>query len=188
MHTQPHHRARHDQPALRSQARAIRRDSQEAAQRTFAVALIGGLAVIALVFATLLAATPARSHDGAGTHPPSGHLDHRPLPTCDAARVLRLVVDDAANTRAIPYQHPVDVVRVDHIHQTRHIGSLGAGLRERRWCQGRAHLADGHTRNVYYLIEGTAGFAGIRYGVESCMAGRDLWNVHGSDCSALRIW
>lgn len=148
-----------------------------------------------LLWITLLAAAAlvagaaqALAHDGPGTHPRSGHLDHRPLPTCEASRVLARIVDKAAYQGAVPHQHPVAITGFDHVRQTRHVGALGPGLRERRWCEARAHLADGRSRTVYYVVEGFAGFAGIRYGVESCMAGRDLWNIHGSDCSALRIW
>ena len=110
------------------------------------------------------------------------------LPACEARGVLRDVTRKAAYRSQLPYQEPVTVTGYDHVRQTRHVGSAGPGLRERRWCQARAHLASGHTRSVYYLIESHAGFAGISYGVESCMAGRDLWNVHGGDCSALRLW
>ncbi|MFK7792273.1 MAG: cytoplasmic protein [Devosiaceae bacterium] len=147
---------------------------------------------LTLVLATLVAssalATTALAHDGRGTHEPSGYLDARDLPTCDARGVLGQVSEKEAYRGQAAYQYPVAITGYDHVRQTRHIGSTGPGLRERRWCQARAHLASGHTRTVYYVIEGHASFIGATYGVESCMVGRDLWNVHGGDCSALRIW
>lgn len=157
----------------------------------------GSRACQALVFAMLpvvafavmlIGISAAWSHPGAGTHPPSGHLDHRSLPTCEADRVLNLILRDTSNTGAIPYQHPIEVTAIDRIQQTRHVGSMGPGLRERRWCTARLTLDSHQTRTVWYLIEGYAGFAGIRFGVESCVAGRDLWNVYGGDCSVLRTW
>ena len=110
------------------------------------------------------------------------------VPACADRIVLADVTEKAGYRGQLPYQHPVDVTGYDRIVETRYVYPYGPGLRVRRWCQARAHLADGHTRQVYYLIESNAGFAGINFGVESCMAGRDLWNVHGGDCSTLRSW
>lgn len=134
-------------------------------------------------------APQALAHSGPGTHERSGHLDHRDLPSCDAQRVLTQVTDKAETSYADAYP-PVHVEGYDHIRQNRHVGSLGEGLRERRWCQARAHLADGRTRTVFYLIEGFGGFAGIRYGVDSCISGHDFdrWNIYGAHCSTVRAW
>lgn len=119
---------------------------------------------------------------------PSGHLDGYVLPLCDAPAVLSRVVEKAAYRGQVPYQHPVTITAFDHIHQTRYRTSQGPGLRDRRWCQARAHLEDGTRHTAYYLIESHASFVAISYGVESCLSGRDLWNVYGGDCSALRLW
>ena len=130
----------------------------------------------------------AHAHDGPGQHVASGLLDGRPLPVCDASGVLADIVEKAGYRGQSPYQEPVAITGFDRIHQTRHIGSLGLGQRERRWCRARAHLASGEARTVYYLIESTASFVGLSYGVASCMAGRDLWNVYGCNCTTLRAW
>lgn len=137
---------------------------------------------------TALLATSVFAHDGPGVHESSGYLDHRELPTCDASRVIHRIIEKAAYADARQWHTGIVVDGVDRARQTRHISSTGAGLRERRWCEARAHMSDGRTRQVFYLIEGYAGFAGIRYGVESCIAGRDFWNVYGGNCRAIRIW
>ena len=143
---------------------------------------------ISLLCAVLLA-TPILAHDGPGRHEPSGHLDSRVLPACDAPQVLALIVEKASYQGRAPAQYPpLPIASFDHIQQTRHLGSMGPGRRERRWCQARAHIANAHARSVFYVVEGYAGFAGIRFGVESCIAGHDLWNVHGATCSTARYW
>ncbi|MEM1285945.1 MAG: hypothetical protein AAGH43_11205 [Pseudomonadota bacterium] len=118
----------------------------------------------------------------------SGNLDGSELPHCDAPGVLSRIVEKAAYRGQAPHQHPVAITAFDHIHQTRYVSSPGAGLRERRWCQARAYLENGHRHTAYYLIESHASFVAVSYGVESCLSGRDLWNVYGGDCSALRLW
>lgn len=143
--------------------------------------------VCSLVCSALLA-TSVLAHDGPGVHEPSGYLDQRDLPTCDAGRVIHRIIEKAAHADARQWHTGIVVDDVDRARQTRHIGSTGGGLRERRWCEARAHMSDGRTRQVFYLIEGYAGFAGIRYGVESCIAGRDFWNVYGSNCRSIRVW
>lgn len=144
--------------------------------------------VCSALLATSVLATSVFAHDGPGVHEPSGYLDQRDLPTCDAGRVIDKIIEKAAYADARQWHTGIVVERVDRARQRRHIGSTGAGLRERRWCEARAHMSDGRTRQVYYLIESYAGFAGIRYGVESCIAGRDFWNVYGSNCRAIRVW
>ena len=144
--------------------------------------------VLALTLVPYLAAAPTVAHDGPGMHTASGHLDGRALPECDARGVLSRVVEKAGYRGQAPYQEPVTITGFDRIHQTRHIGSLGLGQRERRWCRARAHLATGHTRHVQYLLESHASFVGASYGVESCISGRDLWNVYNGDCGTLRNW
>jgi hypothetical protein len=143
--------------------------------------------LLTLAFSALLA-TSALAHDGPGHHEASGYLDQRDLPSCDAGRVIHRIIEKAAYADARQWHTGIVVERVDRPRQRRHIGSAGTGLRERRWCEARAHMSDGRTRQVYYLIEGYAGFAGIRYGVESCIAGRDFWNVYGGNCRAIRVW
>ena len=149
--------------------------------------MLARLLTILLTLSILPAASAADLSSSAG-YQSASHQTVGTIPACDARGVLRDVTGKAGHRGQLPYQEPVTVTGYDQIRQTRHARSAGPGLRERRWCQARAHLATGHMRTVYYLIESHASFAGITYGVESCMAGRDLWHIHGGDCSALRLW
>lgn len=138
---------------------------------------------LALAFVTLMALPVMAADHGQHRAPTYGDI-----PACDARTVLSQVAEKERYHGQQPYQYLVDVVEFDHVRQTRYVTPAYLSARERRWCQARAHLATGHIRTVFYLIESRASFVGVSYGVESCMAGRDLWNVHGGDCSALRLW
>lgn len=56
----------------------------------------------------------------------------------------------------------------------------------RQYCKADAILSDGHTRDIWYLIEGRMGFAGIGDNVEFCVAGFDRWMVYNGRCRVLR--
>ncbi|MFN7010972.1 MAG: hypothetical protein ACK4PN_13165 [Allorhizobium sp.] len=57
---------------------------------------------------------------------------------------------------------------------------------ERRYCQTRVTMSDGRQRELWYLIEGTFGFAGLGSSVEFCVSGLDPWHVYGAHCKSLR--
>ena len=57
---------------------------------------------------------------------------------------------------------------------------------ERRYCQTRVTTTDGRQRELWYLIEGTFGFAGLGSSVEFCVSGLDPWHVYGAHCKSLR--
>jgi capsid protein len=56
----------------------------------------------------------------------------------------------------------------------------------RQYCEADVVLSDGHTRNIWYLIEGGMGFAGIGDNVEFCVEGFDRWYVYNGRCRVLR--
>ena len=57
---------------------------------------------------------------------------------------------------------------------------------ERRYCETRVTTSDGQQRELWYLIEGTFGFAGLGSSVEFCVSGLDPWHVYGAHCKSLR--
>ena len=61
---------------------------------------------------------------------------------------------------------------------------------DRRYCHATAELSDGRSRDVWYVIERPAGFAGIGGNVEFCVSGFDRWNVYDGRCRVLRpaLW
>lgn len=56
----------------------------------------------------------------------------------------------------------------------------------RRYCGATAHLSDGRSRNVWYIIESRMGFASIGDGVTYCVSGFDDWYVHNGACRVER--
>lgn len=56
----------------------------------------------------------------------------------------------------------------------------------RRYCRGTASLSDGSIRSVHYLVEENAGFVGVSWNVEACLAPLDKWRVYGAYCSTTR--
>lgn len=56
----------------------------------------------------------------------------------------------------------------------------------RRYCTGEASMSDGSQQHLHYLIEENAGFVGVSWNVEACLAPLDKWRVYGSHCSTAR--
>lgn len=57
---------------------------------------------------------------------------------------------------------------------------------ERRYCHATVALSDGHSRDLWFLIENPMGFASFGSNVEFCVAGFDRWHVYGGNCRTLR--
>ncbi len=56
----------------------------------------------------------------------------------------------------------------------------------RRYCVARATMSDGHKTTLYYLVEQEAGFVGVTWNVEFCLAGYEPWRVHDGRCHTVR--
>lgn len=56
----------------------------------------------------------------------------------------------------------------------------------RRYCGATVVLSDGSHHDIWYLIEGRMGFAGIGRNVEFCVSGFDRWFVYNGRCRVLR--
>lgn len=57
---------------------------------------------------------------------------------------------------------------------------------ERRYCHSTVTTSDGARRQLWFLVEGTWGFAGVGHSVEFCTSGLDRWHVYGAHCKSLR--
>ncbi len=88
--------------------------------------------------------------------------------------------------RNVPRLPQVDIVDFYRISETRYQPSHAERPIDRRYCHATAALSDGHSRDVWYLIERPMGFAGIGSNVEFCVSGFDRWNVYNSRCRVLR--
>lgn len=88
--------------------------------------------------------------------------------------------------RNVPNLPLVDIVHFDRIRENRFLPQLPDRPIERRYCQAVVTLSDGNLRDVWYMIENRAAFAGTGQSVEFCVSGFDRWNVYGGRCRVLR--
>lgn len=107
---------------------------------------------------------------------------------CGDARVLNRITQRFRHqVRHVPHLPQVDIVDFHRIGETRYLPQIEDKRPiERRYCHAKAALSDGHTRDLWYLIERPLGFAGIGSNVEFCVAGFDRWHVYGGRCRAVR--
>lgn len=88
--------------------------------------------------------------------------------------------------RNVPNLPLVGIAAFHHVRENRYLPSLPDRPIDRRYCQAKVALTDGHHRDIWYLIEIPMGFAGVGSNVEFCVAGFDRWNVYGGGCRVLR--
>ncbi len=56
----------------------------------------------------------------------------------------------------------------------------------RRYCNARVTMNDGSHGRMYYMIIENAGFVGLGWDVEACIAGQDRWHVYDGHCRTVR--
>ena len=107
-------------------------------------------------------------------------------PDCSAPGVLSFI-DISFDYKASHYLHrDLDITGLYKMHENRFEGRDDTHPVERVYCHARASMSDGHTRDVWYLIERNWGFAGIGQSVEFCVSGLDPWYAYGRNCRSLR--
>ena len=106
---------------------------------------------------------------------------------CGNDKVLGAITKKFAyQVRNVPNLPMVDIVEFRQIRENRYLPSRPDWPIERRYCIADVHLTNGHTRDVWYLIEHPTGFASIGSNVEFCVLGFDRWKVYGGNCRVLR--
>ncbi len=92
--------------------------------------------------------------------------------------------------RRVHHQPGLKISGIVNIHEHRYHAKTEECLVERHYCHATAHMSDGQTRKLWYLIEVDEGFAGfgLAFGdnVEFCLSGLDRWNVYNGACRVLR--
>ena len=71
---------------------------------------------------------------------------------------------------------------ITNMHQHRAYDATETRQIARRYCGATAHLNNGDSRNLWYIIESGMGFASIDDGVTYCVSGYDTWFVHNGAC------
>lgn len=114
------------------------------------------------------------------------------MPGCDDPRVLSQVQRrfhvQATRVHHTPELKLAGVERIRHVEDVPGYKVTRPTMINRRYCQGHALLNNGKHPQVYYLIEQRAGFVGVSWNVEFCLAGYDPWRVHDGHCRTLRPW
>ena len=106
---------------------------------------------------------------------------------CGNDRVLNRISDRFRyQVRHVPHLPQVDILDFHRIKERRYLPQVPTRPIERRYCQATVALSNGHSRDVWYLIEKPMGFAGIGSNVEFCVSGFDRWQVYGGRCRSLR--
>ncbi|SHM28936.1 hypothetical protein [Roseibium suaedae] len=129
------------------------------------------------------AATPI-SGALAADAPYYGPADTSRLPACEAASVQAAVGGRLAQ-EAHYSGNPHTVTGLDGVRELAN-HTNGISPLERRYCTGLARLTDGSQHTVYYKLEEYAGFVGLSWNVEACLASFDRWHVYGASCSTVR--
>lgn len=108
-----------------------------------------------------------------------------PLPACTNEKVLKKIVKRFNWAERKTWHRGFDMVGVNrpHLH---HDHGFKASLIDRRYCHGYAHLTNGKTHRVYYVIEQDMGLAGFGWGVTFCVSGLDPWRIYDGNCRVLR--
>jgi hypothetical protein len=139
---------------------------------------------LALVLA--LAAPFAPSTADAGERPYMSFNGEPRLPACTDSSVTGAVAGRVA--RADPdYGRGLTITGMERVVETSYQVDRPSPY-ARRFCEARAHMSDGRTRRVYYAISEHAGFLGLGWGLEACVAGVDPWRVYDARCRTTRPW
>lgn len=137
-----------------------------------------------LILASLLALAGA-SVPASAADPVYVRIDEPGI--CGHDRVLgRISSRFRYQVRHVPHLPQVDIVDFYDISERRFEPQRPKWPIERRYCHATVALSDGHSRNVWYLIEKPMGFVGFGSNVEFCVAGFDRWHVYGGRCRSLR--
>lgn len=106
---------------------------------------------------------------------------------CSQSWVLRAITHRFRHqVTHVPNLPDVAIADFYGIHERRYLPTDEDHQIERTYCGATVALSDGHSRDIWYLIEGTQGFAGVGDNVEFCVSGFDRWYVYDGGCRVLR--
>lgn len=146
--------------------------------------------IIAAALIAIASASAAFAAD-AFTRPNTGdaYFPLRESPQCTDPAMLKQIVRGFAHKAENQLHRPdLGIADITAIHQHRYLPQDAELARPipRRYCGATAWLTDGSHRDLWYLIEGGAGFASIGSKASFCVEGFDRWNVYNADCRLLR--
>lgn len=108
------------------------------------------------------------------------------FPACDAPQVLNYIQKRFVWTDRKLLKRGLAIDSIEQAHHNRSRSGREYWSVPRLYCHGTAHMNDGHKRQIWWLIEGGMGFAGLRDNLEFCISGLDPLKVHGAWCRSVR--
>jgi hypothetical protein len=147
------------------------------------------MSVLCAIAMAIPAFTPAQAADVIA---PGPYADAGPASPCAEDRNLKAIERRfRIQARKVHHQPRLAIEQITNIRENRHLAKDKTYRAvERIYCRASAHMSDGHSRKLWYLIEVGEGFAGfgLAFGdnVEFCLSGLDRWNVYDGYCRVLR--
>ncbi|PSJ61035.1 hypothetical protein [Kumtagia ephedrae] len=138
------------------------------------------LAVAALALAGLAWTSVAEAAD------PAVGLYRGAGPCADQRYLNKIASRFDYQVRHVPNLPDVAITDFRDIYERRYQPESEDWPISRRYCGATVILSDGHSRNIWYLIEGRMGFIGIGHNVEFCVSGFDRWYVYNGGCRVLQ--
>lgn len=106
---------------------------------------------------------------------------------CTEPKILRKIQHRFRHqVQNVPRLPDVAILEFRNIYQKRYLPELEDRPIARLYCGATVMLSDGHSRDIWYLIEEGMGFASIGNNVEFCVSGFDRWNVYNAHCRVLQ--
>ncbi|MGE0844720.1 MAG: hypothetical protein AB7L41_00520 [Flavobacteriaceae bacterium] len=105
-------------------------------------------------------------------------------PGCDEPRVLGAIQRRFDRTEA-EYWDGMRMLTIDRVRETA-FDDWEPTIIARRYCSARATFSDGQTRGLVYWLRSEQGFAGLGWGFQYCVLGRDRFNTYAPGCKVLR--
>lgn len=140
---------------------------------------------VILLAATLAATKPVNAESSFRLHRSLDAPREANVPVCDDAKVLARMTKNFRRTNIRYRENALEFATVEKIRETDYLINTDE-LTPRRFCAAHVHLTDGTHPTVYYMIVDQGGFAGVRWGVNSCVSGHDPERAHGADCRSVR--
>lgn len=108
------------------------------------------------------------------------------FPACDAPQVLSYIQNRFVWTDRHVLKRGLAIDHIERVHTNHSRAGHQYWSIPRLYCHGTAQMNDGHKRQIWWLIEGGMGFAGLGDNLEFCISGLDPLKVHGAWCRSVR--
>lgn len=111
---------------------------------------------------------------------------HGVIPFCEDHRVRGKIMRRFRRyTAPNVLEQPLAIEDIGHVREAAFDIANPSPL-ARRYCQARAYFNDARYRSLFYFIEESTGFVGIKWNVEFCIAGMDPWKIYDGRCRVAR--